>query len=295
MKAIVNVPICALLAAPTRESTLEDEALYGMVVDILEEPAPGWYRVRTHYRYEGIVSADDLIVGNEAADAWAALPKKIVRNKNFCDVLSAPKVQGWIMATLPRGGILSPVGQPEKGWQQVRLADGRTGFVPESILGEYYTAPLSQDEETLRQALVDAAMLYQGTHYRWGGKSPMGIDCSGLVSTAYMLCGILIYRDAHIMEDFPIHEISLENVKPGDLLFFPGHVAMYLGHGRYCHSTGRSGDNGFAFNSLNPDDPDYRADLKAAIDVYKRQPQHQGSDPSLPCRYLLRLLVSVQL
>ena len=51
MKAIVNVPICALLAAPTRESTLEDEALYGMVVDILEEPAPGWYRVRTHYRY----------------------------------------------------------------------------------------------------------------------------------------------------------------------------------------------------------------------------------------------------
>ena len=169
------------------------------------------------------------------------------------------------MATLPRGGILSPVGQPEKGWQQVRLADGRTGFVPESILGEYYTAPLSQDEETLRQALVDAAMLYQGTHYRWGGKSPMGIDCSGLVSTAYMLCGILIYRDAHIMEDFPIHEISLENVKPGDLLFFPGHVAMYLGHGRYCHSTGRSGDNGFAFNSLNPDDPDYRADLKAAI------------------------------
>ena len=193
MKAIVNVPICALLAAPTRESTLEDEALYGMVVDILEEPAPGWYRVRTHYRYEGIVSADDLIVGDEAADAWAALPKKIVRNKNFCDVLSAPKVQGWIMATLPRGGILSPVGQPEKGWQQVRLADGRTGFVPESILGEYHTAPLSQDEETLRQALVDAAMLYQGTHYRWGGKSPMGIDCSGLVSTAYMLCGILIY------------------------------------------------------------------------------------------------------
>ena len=129
-----TVPICALLAAPTRESTLEDESLYGMVVDILEEPAPGWYRVRTHYRYEGIVSADDLIVGDEAADAWAALPKKIVRNKNFCDVLSAPKVQGWSMAALPRGGVLSPVGQPEKGWQQVRLADGRTCFVPVSSL-----------------------------------------------------------------------------------------------------------------------------------------------------------------
>lgn len=265
MKAIVKVPVCPLLAAPTRESTLEDEALYGMVVEILEAPAPGWYRVRTHYSYEGIVSADDLIVGDEAADAWEALPKKVIRNKNFCDVLSAPKVQGWILAALPRGAVVSPVGQPEKGWQQVLLADGRTGFLPESILSDYHTVPLSQNEAVLRRALVDAAMLYRGTHYRWGGKSPMGIDCSGLVSMAYMLCGILIYRDADIREGFPIHEIPIEAVKPGDLLFFPGHVAMYIGHGRYCHSTGRNGDNGFAVNSLIPSDPDYRADLRENI------------------------------
>ena len=45
MKAIVNTCVCSLLAAPTRESTLEDEALYGMVVEILEEATPGWYRV----------------------------------------------------------------------------------------------------------------------------------------------------------------------------------------------------------------------------------------------------------
>lgn len=265
MKAIVNAPICSLLSAPTRESTLEDEALYGMVVEILDSPAPDWYRVRTHYRYEGIVSAGDLISNPEAVSAWEALPKKVVRNKNFCDVLSQPKVQGWILKTVPRGGILAPVGQPEKGWQQVRLADGQLGYVPDSILGDYHAAPLSEEEPVLRQALVDAAMLYRGTHYRWGGKSPMGIDCSGLCSMAYMLCGILIYRDAHIREDFPIHEISLADIKPGDLLFFPGHVAMYIGNDRYCHSTGHSGDNGFAINSLNPSHPDYREDLRKSI------------------------------
>ena len=265
MKAIVNTSVCSLLAAPTRESTLEDEALYGMVVDILGEPTPGWYRVRTHYRYEGIVSAEDLLIGDEAVKSWEALPKRMIFHKNFCDVLSAPKVQGWIMQSVPRGGLVAPMGEAEDGWQKVRLADGRTGYAPEGILAEYHTQPVSENETVLRQALVEAAMLYRGTHYRWGGKSPMGIDCSGLVSMAYMLCGILIYRDADIREGFPIHEIPIEAVKPGDLLFFPGHVAMYLGHGRYCHSTGRNGDNGFAVNSLIPSDPDYRADLRENI------------------------------
>ena len=265
MKAIVNTSVCAMLDAPTRESTVVDEALYGMVVDILEEPAPGWLLIRTHYRYEGIVSADDLIVDEETAASWQTLPKKVVRNKNHCDVLSAPKVQGWHLLSLTRGCVVAPVGEPENGWQQVQLADGRTGYVQSSILGDYHAAPLSNDEDALRQALVDAAMLYQGTHYRWGGKSPMGIDCSGLCSMAYMLCGILIYRDARIVEGFPIHEISLENIKPGDLLFFPGHVAMYIGDGRYCHSTGKSGDDGFTLNSLDPKAPDFRADLKEKI------------------------------
>ena len=113
--------------------------------------------------------------------------------------------------------------------------------------------------------ITEAALKYQGTHYRWGGKSPEGIDCSGLCSTAYMLCGVLIYRDASIVEGFPIHEIKLEDIKPADLLFFPGHVAMYLGDGRYIHSTGKSGVDGVTFNSLNPEDPDYREDLKARI------------------------------
>lgn len=265
MKAIVNTAVCAMLEAPTRESTVVDEVLYGMVVEILEQPAPGWYRIRTHYRYEGIVSADDLILEKAGVSTWEDLPKKVVRNKNHCDVLSAPKVQGWHLQHLTRGCLVSPQGEPEKGWQKVLLADGRSGYVQASILSEYHAAPLSEEEDVLRQALVDAAMLYQGTHYRWGGKSPMGIDCSGLCSMAYMLCGILTYRDAKIVEGFPIHEIPLEAIKPGDLLFFPGHVAMYLGDGRYCHSTGKSGDDGFTLNSLDPNAPDYRADLREKI------------------------------
>lgn len=265
MKAIINVSVCPMYGVANPESTIVDEALYGMVVDILEEPAPGWYKISTHYRYEGIVSADNLIVDDNEAEAWSKLPKLVVRNKNFCDVLSIPKVQGWHLQNLVRGAVVSPVGEAENGWQKVQLADGRTGYVMAGILDTYYDKPMSDNEEVLRQALVDAAMLYSGTHYRWGGKSPQGIDCSGLCSMAYMLCGILIYRDANIIEGFNIHEISLDDVKPGDLLFFPGHVAMYIGNGRYCHSTAKSGDDGFTLNSLDPNAPDYREDLRKKI------------------------------
>lgn len=261
MKAIVNVPICALYEEATRQSTIVDEALYGMVVEILDEIIPGWLKIRTHYRYEGIVCDEDLLLDDESVDFWEKQHKKVVLNKHFCDVLSEPKVQGWIKISIPRGSVIVPLEEPENGWQKVLLADGRTGYVPSGILGEYHTEPLSKDEETLRKALVESAMRYSGTHYRWGGKSAHGIDCSGLCSMAYLLCGIIIFRDASIREEFPLREIPLEKMKMGDLIFFPGHVAMYMGDGRYCHSTGRSGSDGFTINSLDPAAPDYREDL----------------------------------
>ena len=265
MKAIVNTAVCGLYGQPTRQCTLEDEALLGMVVDILEEAAPGWVRIRTHYRYEGIVNTDDLVMGDDKAAAWEALPKKIILYKDACDVLSDPKVQGWHVRELVRGSIIAPTGEEEGSWVKIALPDGVTGWVPKGILGEYYAAPFTDDEETMRNALVEAAMRYMGTHYRWGGKSPRGIDCSGLVSTAYMLCGILIHRDAKLLEGFPLKAIEMKDMRKGDAIFFPGHEAMYIGGGRYLHSTARDGDNGLTINSLIPGEPDFRADLLEEI------------------------------
>lgn len=77
----------------------------------------------------------------------------------------------------------------------------------------------------------------------------------------YMLCGVYIYRNARMKEGFPIREIRAEEKKPGDLLFFPGHIAMYLGNDRYIHSTGMKGSDGVVINSLNPAHEDFRPDL----------------------------------
>ena len=78
MRALVNRPICPLMTRPSRQCERGDEALSGMVLDLLEETLPGWYRVRTPYRYEGYISAEDLLLGEAHAARWAAQPKQVV-------------------------------------------------------------------------------------------------------------------------------------------------------------------------------------------------------------------------
>ena len=121
------------------------------------------------------------------------------------------------------------------------------------------------DMEALRARAVEVALSYQGTQYRWGGKSPLGVDCSGLTFMAWFFCGVSLYRDARLVDGFPARPIPFEARKPGDLLYFPGHIALYLGNDRYIHSTARAGSDGVMINSLDPAAPDYRADLREKL------------------------------
>jgi len=104
-----------------------------------------------------------------------------------------------------------------------------------------------------------------GKPYVWGGADLTGFDCSGLVRFIYDQVGIAVPRTA--AEQFSAAKpITLEGLKPGDLLFFRtqgqriSHVAIYTGEGRFIHAP-RTGEL-VEFRML--DDEYYRAHLAGA-------------------------------
>ncbi|EFK54877.1 NlpC/P60 family protein [Corynebacterium genitalium ATCC 33030] len=94
------------------------------------------------------------------------------------------------------------------------------------------TAPPDGESEggsAAGRAAVEAAKSQMGTPYVWGGSQPGGFDCSGLTSWAYKQAGVEIPRTA---ENQAVgQQVSYEELQPGDLVVWSGHVAMYAGDG----------------------------------------------------------------
>ena len=96
--------------------------------------------------------------------------------------------------------------------------------------------------------------------YLWGGSLGPDFDCSGLVQTSFASQSIWLPRDAYQQEifcqDIPVEINNLDNLRPGNLLFFGtkdkcDHVGIYRGQGYYWHSSGiENGWNGIASDNL---------------------------------------------
>lgn len=96
------------------------------------------------------------------------------------------------------------------------------------------------------QKLIDYACSFLGIAYLWGGRSAMGMDCSGLIQILFKLFGVALPRDSSKQYEVLPH-IEWTNLMPGDLVFFASkpnsnkvmHVGLFLGDDRILHASGK--------------------------------------------------------
>ena len=185
--------------------------------------------------------------------------------------------------------VLEPL-RPGRSRLRLRLLeDGYPGWAdPQQLLGNARASQPPQPR--LLDAAAIAARLpavlafaetarQQANHYLWGGTLGPDFDCSGLVQAAFASAGIWLPRDAYQQERFcqpvAVAPGCYSLLRPGDLIFFGRpqrctHVGLYVGAGRYLHSSGREhGRNGIGIDALDPhlQDPvsvHYRRELRGA-------------------------------
>ncbi len=88
--------------------------------------------------------------------------------------------------------------------------------------------------------IISMAMGFSGVPYVWGGASPRGFDCSGLVMYVYGKFGISLPHSSRMQYNYGKH-VSRSEIKPGDLCFYYSpiqHVGIYIGNGRIINATG---------------------------------------------------------
>lgn len=189
---------------PAPDAPLVTEALMGERVTIYEFNDEGWaWGQLAADGYVGWLPANALLAPR------AAPTHKVVALRTFA--FPGPSIK------------LPPVTMPPLGSrvtvtrEQDRFAVSPIGFLPAGHL-----APLDHREEDF----VAMAERFVGTPYLWGGKTNLGLDCSGLVQVALAACGIACPRDSDMQESALGKAVALNDLRRGDLIFWNGHVAI---------------------------------------------------------------------
>lgn len=132
----------------------------------------------------------------------------------------------------------------------VVMVDGSLGWVDKgAVTVTERTLSAEQLEEMLRGArpdVVQEALRYLGTPYRYGGSLPYHTDCSLLVQTAFASRGMRLPRTAAAQYEVG-RAVSVEELQPGDRVYFVdsggriNHTGIYMGNGQFVHASSRRG------------------------------------------------------
>jgi cell wall-associated NlpC family hydrolase len=213
---------CLVSASPVRAEAKDPaeivtQLLFGEVVTV-HEIKTSWSKITTFSdHYEGYVDSKHLFF------------------------LSEKEVRRWMEDSEYQQSLLLEVNS-ENG-KQLTYRGSRIPFsVGKTNIGKF-EFELKEEDNTNYSHVVEATADYLNAPYLWGGKSPFGIDCSGLTQTVYRFFDINLPRDASQQFDIGI-EVEFGDHEPGDLAFFSNkagkitHVGVIAEQDGIYHASG---------------------------------------------------------
>ena len=216
-----------LRRTPSAAGELDNFCHYGETLLVFDE-ADGFVWCQSQFdRYVGYIEAEDVAIGAAPAPThYVATPGSYAYD--IADLRSPPR------DFLPRHAAVTvaETGLVTRGTEYARLDTGL--FLPLACLSP--EPPRSPD-------IAAAAALYLGCPYLWGGRSFLGIDCSGLVQNAFRDIGQIVLRDTDMQRDTIgalVPAAAEADLRRNDLLYMPGHVLIYEGEGSVIHADGAS-------------------------------------------------------
>lgn len=112
-------------------------------------------------------------------------------------------------------------------------------------------APVSVVPSGSGSSIVSIALQYAGSPYRSGGTTPAGFDCSGFTSYVYRQAGISLPRSSSAQRSAGT-VVPASQAQPGDLMWWPGHVGIYIGNGQHIAARNPKAGTAVGPNYGNP-------------------------------------------